>query len=374
MRKLRRHLAFKLFISYLVIILIGMVVLAIAVEIAIPSAFQRHMAGMDDMMGMMGGTSTDMFAGFRAGVNEALAIASVVSLLAALVVSIFLSRKVVAPVKAITQASLSIADGQYDYRVAIPVSNPHDMDELGQLAQAFNRMAERLEHTEQMRSQLLGDVSHELRTPLTAIKGSMEALIDGVLPAEPATFEQIEQEADRLQRLVSDLQELSRVEAGGYELVREPLSVDALVQTAVKRIERQFQVKNISLTYNLSPRLPVVKGDQDRLLQVLINLLNNAYQYTPAGGKVRINANLQGDEITVSIVDNGIGIPPEHISNLFTRFYRVDKSRSRQSGGGSGVGLTIAKHLIEAHGGRIKVESPGVGQGSTFSFTLPVPK
>jgi histidine kinase len=373
--KLRRHLAAKLFISYLIVILVGIVVQAIAVEFVIPGAFQRHMSGMQGMMGMMGTPNRmDLFSSFRSGVNEALAVAAGAALLAAIVVSVLISRRIVAPVQAITKASMCIADGHFDQRVGISGGNPEYADELTQLANAFNQMAARLEQTEQMRRQLLGDVSHELRTPLTAIKGSMEALVDGVLPAEPATFVQIEQEADRLQRLVNDLQELSRVEAGTYELDRQSISVETLVQTAIQRIERQFQQKNISLTCHLSPNLPSIRGDQDRLLQVLMNLLNNTYQYTPVGGAVRVDAGLQGDEVIVSVVDNGIGIPTEHIPQLFTRFYRVDKSRSRQAGGGSGIGLTIAKHLVEAHGGRIWAESAGLGKGSTFAFALPIHK
>jgi two-component system sensor histidine kinase BaeS len=370
--KLRRHLVVKLLISYLVVVLVGTLVQAIATQIVIPGVYQRHMAGMQNMMGMMGdATGLDMFGGFRSGVNEALAVAALAASLAAIVVSVLISRRVVAPIQAITKASLQIADGHFDQRLHLSDGNPEYADELGRLAQAFNQMAERLEHTEQMRLQLLGDVSHELRTPLTVIKGSMEALVDGVLPAEKATFEQIEQEADRLQRLVNDLQELSRVEAGAYELDRRPISVETLVQTAIQRIERQFQQKNILLTSHMSPNLPSMQGDQDRLLQVLMNLLSNAYQYTPTGGEVHVQVDLKGDKVVISIQDNGIGISAEHISQLFTRFYRVDKSRSRQAGGGSGIGLTIAKHLVEAHGGRIWVESEGPGMGSTFSFTLP---
>ncbi len=371
--KLRRQLVVKLLISYLVVILLGTLVQAIATEFVIPGAYQRHMSGMQGMMnGMMGTTGTDTFNSFSSGVNEALAISAGAASLAAIVVSILISRRVVAPIQAITKASLRIADGHFDQRVGGFGSDPEYADELGQLAHAFNQMAERLEHTEQMRSQLLGDVSHELRTPLTAIKGSMEALVDGVLPAEAATFEQIEQEADRLQRLVNDLQELSRVEAGAYELDRQAISVEALVQTALQHLERQFQQKNISLTSQVSANLPTIQGDQDRLLQVLINLLNNAYQYTSPPGEVCVTAGLQGDEVIVSVQDNGIGIPAEHIPQLFTRFYRVDKSRSRQAGGGSGIGLAIAKHLIEAHRGRIWAESAGPGKGSKFSFALPV--
>jgi histidine kinase len=388
--ELRHRLAFKLFLTYLVVILVCLAVLAAAVEIVIPGAFQRHMTNMQGMMegeypGMMGGggmmgsqgmpgmmanqVRLSLFTSFRSGVNEALALAAAAALLAALAASVLVSRWVVAPLQAVTRASRRIADGHYDERVAVPGSP--GADELAQLSHAFNQMAERLEHTEQMRSQLLGDVSHELRTPLTAIKGSMEALVDGVLPPDAATFQEIEAQADRLQRLVSDLQELSRVEAGAYELERLPLPLAPLAEAAAHHLERQFKEKDLSLEIRLDPDLPEVCGDQDRLVQVFTNLLSNACQYTPPGGSVTLRASQQKNEVLVSITDTGIGIPAEHLPHLFTRFYRVDRSRSRQSGGGSGIGLTITRHLVEAHGGRIWAESPGPGLGSTFSFTLP---
>ncbi len=374
--KLRSHLAVKLFISYLVIIMIGLAVQVIVAEVAMPSAFQRHMAnvgtGMGGMMGNGGARAMGFYDNFRAAVNEALVVAGVAALLAAIVVSLVIARRVVAPVESITHASQRIADGHYDHRVAAPQADPQAADEIGQLARAFNKMAERLEHTEQMRRDLLGDVSHELRTPLTAIKGSMEALEDGVLAAEPATFQRIQAEADRLQRLVDDLQELSRMEAGAYVLDRQPLAVDTLVQMARERVAPVYQQKRITLTAEVAPRLPPVFGDPDRLLQVLLNLLNNAAQYTPAGGAVCVEAKLVGHEVLMLVADNGVGISAEHIPHLFTRFYRVDKSRSRQAGGGSGIGLAIARHLVEAHGGRIWAESEGEGKGSTFTVALPV--
>jgi two-component system sensor histidine kinase BaeS len=227
---------------------------------------------------------------------------------------------------------------------------------------------------ETLRRQLIGDVSHELRTPLTAIKGSMEGLIDGVIPATHETYQQIHQEADRLSRLVDDLQELSRVEAGAYPLDIRPVAVSTLVQTVLKRFAAQAQAKQIELRSDLPMDLPAVLADQDRITQVLTNLLGNALQYTPEGGQVTILATRHGDEILFSIIDTGIGIPAEYLPHLFTRFYRVDKSRSRQAGGGSGIGLTIARHLVEAHGGHIWAESAGEGQGSAFTFTLPIQK
>jgi histidine kinase len=250
----------------------------------------------------------------------------------------------------------------------------HGTDEIAQLAARFNQMATQLEQVELMRRQLIGDVTHELRTPLTSIKGYMEGLVDGVLPSTPETFDQIHREADRLSRLVDDLQELSRVEAKAYSLDVRSVTVSNLVQTTVKRLTPQARDKRIALHSNLPADLPPLQADEDRLMQVLVNLVANAIQYTPEGGDVTISAARQADEIHISVKDTGVGIPPEHLANLFTRFYRVDKSRSRNAGGGSGIGLTIAKHLVEAHGGRIWAESKGEEQGSTFTFSLKIAK
>jgi histidine kinase len=218
---------------------------------------------------------------------------------------------------------------------------------------------------------LIGDVSHELRTPLTAIKGSMEALIDGVLPATPETFQQIQGEAERLNRLVDDLQELSRVEARAYALDVRSLDVPTLIQAVVKRLSHLAQSKHISLQLNLASDLPHIRADEDRTIQVLTNLTANALQYTPENGKIIISAKQVNQAVQFTIQDTGIGIPPEHLAHIFDRFYRVDKSRSRQSGGGSGIGLTIARALVDTQGGRVWAESTGDGQGSTFAFLLP---
>jgi histidine kinase len=203
----------------------------------------------------------------------------------------------------------------------------------------------------------------------------MEGLIDGVLPAEAGTYQQVYREAARLQRLVNDLQELSRVEAEAFELDRRPLELGEIIRQAAGRLRPQFEEKEVALIVDLPPRLPPALADEDRLYQILLNLVGNALQYTPRGGTVTISAGAPKDDraspLIVTIRDTGIGIDREHLPYLFTRFYRVDKSRSR-AGGGSGIGLTITRHLVEAHGGRIWVESEGDGQGSTFQFSLPI--
>jgi signal transduction histidine kinase len=173
---------------------------------------------------------------------------------------------------------------------------------------------------------------------------------------------------------VDDLQELSRVEAKAYSLDIRPVAVSTLVHTTLKRLSPQATAKRIALHSSLPADLPAAQADEDRITQVLVNLVANAIQYTHEDGDVTISAACEADEIHISVEDTGVGIPPEHLVNLFTRFYRVDKSRSRNAGGGSGIGLTIAKHLVEAHGGRIWAESKGDGQGSTFTFSLKTAK
>lgn len=388
MNYMRTHLGVKLFLSYFVVVLVGVIVLAMTVPAVIPQAFSRHLGnvGMTEGMGMMGtgqgqgqgqgfgfgdgqgaGMMAELFTGFRDGVFEALAWAAAAAVLVAVLISLVFSRRILHPLRGMMQASQRIADGHYDERVVA-----EGVDELGQLAARFNQMAEKLEQVESMRRQLIGDVSHELRTPLTAIKGSMEGLMDGILPATDETYLQIHQEADRLNRLVDDLQELSRVEAGAYELDLQPTRIVPLIETVAKRFRQPFESKRVGLDLSLAVDLPPVLSDEHRILQVLTNLTGNALQYTPAGGTVTISAARKNGSVQITVRDTGVGIAPEHLSQLFDRFYRVDKSRSRATGGGSGIGLTIAKYLVEAHGGEMSVESEGLEKGSAFSFTVPV--
>lgn len=372
--QIRRRLGVKLLISYLVIIIVGALVLALSAEFVIPNAFERHMGGMMGGTGMMPGRmmATDLYVNFRSAVVEALVRAGGVAIVVAVGMSIFISRRVVSPVQAMTQASQYIAEGHYDQRVDVPENvPPNDLDELERLAVSFNQMAEKLAQTEKMRQQLIGDVSHELRTPLTTIKGSMEGLIDGVLPPDAETFQNIYSNADRLQKLVNDLQELSRVEGDAISLEIGPEKIEPVIDLVVNQLRPQYQEKGVTLKTDIPDDLPRVLIDDDRIAQVLINLLGNALQYTPEGGRVSVSVQRMTNELQVSISDTGVGISPEHIPHIFNRFYRVDKSRSR-AGGGSGIGLTIARHLVESHSGRMWVESSGEGEGSKFVFTLPV--
>lgn len=387
MKTLQNHLGLKLIFSFISIILVFAIVLLGAVLVTVQGAYMRHMqtnpADMmqdenhaSEMMGQgqgrgLGYAPVQGLNNFRAGVFDAIGYAFIIAILVALGVSIAFSRQIVSPLRAMMNASLRIADGHYAERVSVEGS-----DELAQLAARFNRMAERLEQTESMRLRLIGDVSHELRTPLTVISGYMEGLQDGVLPATSDTYEQVKKEAGRLSRLVDDLQELSRVEARSYKMDIHPVALADIITTITKRMSHPFAEKHISLQVDLSdieknPSLQVLV-DEDRVIQVMTNLLGNALIYTQAGGKVLISASKNQNMVQVAIKDNGIGIDSANIEYIFDRFFRADKSRTRIAGGGSGIGLTIARAIVEAHGGRIWVESEGIEKGTTFFFTLPV--
>jgi histidine kinase len=368
---LRSRLGWKLFFSYLLVVIVVAVTTAVTAQLSIVNAFERHMGGMSMMDttammdGMMMGES--IFDSFSIAINEVLIFSILAGGVVAILISIWITRVIVKPITELTAVSDRIAAGHYEERVELQSSR----DELTQLGDSFNHLAHNLAQAEEMQRRLIGDVTHELRTPLTTIKGSMEGLIDGVVQPNLETFQHLYREADRLQTLVNDLQELSRVEAGVYELNLESTSINSLVTTVEVRLGQQFAEKGVALDVDIADDLPVVLVDQDRMNQVLLNLTGNALQYTQTGGKVQIKSRQVKKEIWIYVEDNGIGVSEDHLPHIFTRFYRIDKSRSRRYGG-SGIGLTIAKHLVEAQGGRIWAESEGLGKGVRFTFTIPV--
>jgi two-component system phosphate regulon sensor histidine kinase PhoR len=230
----------------------------------------------------------------------------------------------------------------------------------------------RLKELEKIRQDFVANVSHELRTPLTTIKGYTETLLDGALKEEvaPQFLQVIQKHADRLTKIVEDLLALSKIESKEFYLKWEPLPLSDLIDDVSDFVKEAAQKKRISLSRSIIPSSLEVTGDRNYLEQVFINLLDNAFKYTPEGGEISISVVEKGQrEIQVSIQDNGIGIPQEDLSRIFERFYRVDKGRSQELGG-TGLGLSIVKHIIQAHGGRIWAESQ-LGKGSTFYFTLP---
>ncbi len=302
---------------------------------------------------------------FLSSVRRALALASLIAAGAALVLGGLFVRGVVAPLRHLDRASQRLAHGDFSHRV--PVTSH---DEIGHVAESFNRMAERLEKSEKLRRQMIADIAHELRTPLTVIQGNLQAILDNVYEPTPEVIASIHEESVLLARLVSDLRELSLAEAGELRLEKRVTDLRELVQHAVTVIDPQLRAKNITLTLEL-PHDPVsVEIDAQRIEQVLLNLLTNAERYTPVEGQIRLVLTVRGSEAVVQISDTGPGIKPEDLPYVFERFWRADKSRSRATGG-SGLGLAIAKYFIEAHSGHIWVESTP-GQGATFLFSLPL--
>ncbi len=304
-------------------------------------------------------------ASFLRSVNRALLAAVVVAALATVLLTLLLSRRILKPVEALTGAARRMERGDLSQRV--PVQSD---DELGELAHAFNAMAGGLQRIEQLRRQMVSDVAHELRTPLTNMRGYLEAMHDGVVQPSPEMIDSLRDEALLLGRLVDDLQELALAEAGQLELERQPVDLVEVVQQALCAFQPQAGSRGLALRAELPPTLPPVDADPQRVGQVLRNLIRNALAYTAEGGLVEVLAQARGAEVEVKVRDNGIGIAPEHLPYVFERFYRADRSRARSTGG-AGLGLTIVKQLVEAHGGRVWVESEE-GKGATFGFTLPV--
>jgi signal transduction histidine kinase len=291
----------------------------------------------------------------------AMALAGVLALLAALV----FSARILKPVQALTVAAHKMGDGDLSQRVKAVTK-----DEIGELARTFNRMADNLERSENLRRQMVSDVAHELRTPLTNIRGYLEAIQDGVADPSPEIIASLYEEAALLTRLVADLQELTLAEAGQLRLHPTQLAPAELLEKAVTGLQPQALARRHEVKIEVAPDLPLVNADPERAGQILRNLLTNAIKYTPPEGKITVAARSQGDFVAISVQDTGVGIAPEHLPNLFERFYRADSSRTRATGG-TGLGLAIARQLTQAQGGEITVESkPGVG--SIFTFTLPV--
>jgi len=250
-----------------------------------------------------------------------------------------------------TRISRELAAGNFTNRVEV-VSR----DEVGQLGIAFNRMADSLEKLEQLRKNMVTDVAHELRTPLTNLRGYFEGLSDEVVPPSPATFHMLENEIMRLVHLVDDLQQLTKAESARAFLQRRELSVATLIEQLRTLFDHRFQSKQIALEIRIEPADLNLSADLDKLLQALRNLLENAWRYTPEGGRVVITATTAGSEVEIAISNSGPGISQEDLPFIFERFFRADRSRSREQGG-AGIGLSIVKELIEAHGGRVGAES-----------------
>lgn len=367
-----RRLQPRLLLSYLLVTAIGIGGVVVFAQLVGPSLFDqsltRHTHGMHAAEG--GGMTAELrqetLAAFRSAIFQALLLAMVVATLVSIGVSIFVSRRLAHPIMSMANAAQRIAAGDYATRV-----QADDPEELAELASSLNQMASALQTTEQRRIHLIGDVAHELRTPLTTLRGNLEGMLDQVIDPTPELLAQLYDDTTRLGRLVDDLGELSRVEAGELRMELQQVTPNLLIEGTVVRVADAFRAKDVALHTNLPIALPDVLADADRVSQVLLNLLSNALRYTAAGDTVTLNAVAAPTYVEFSVADTGIGIAPENLPQVFERFYRADAARSRVSGG-SGIGLTIARAIVEAHGGTMSASSDGLGHGSTFRFTLPL--
>ena len=293
-----------------------------------------------------------------------LLLAGAISAAIALALARVLARGMTQPIRDMAAAAQRLARG--DYGTDVPVQS---RDELGRLAETFNRMAGELESLERLRRDLVANVSHELKTPISALRAHLENLLDGVEEPDRDTLQLMLGQAERLTRLIEELLDLSRLESGAVTLQLEPVRLEPLVA----QVGREVQVartRSISFRNRVPVDLPPLQADRERLYQVLFNLLDNAFRFTPAGGSITVDAACRDDECEVSVEDTGPGIPDEHLPFVFERFYRVDRARARGDGG-TGIGLTIAKSVVEAHGGRIWAERVEEG-GCRFTFVLPL--
>lgn len=301
---------------------------------------------------------------FLVRVQAALWVAALAASVVALVIGGLLFRSIVAPLRRLTVASQAIAKGVLTIRAPV-----RGRDEVAQLASSFNQMAESLARAEEARRNQTADIAHELRTPLTVLQGTLEAMLDGVYPTDRENLLAALAQVRTLARLVEDLRLLALVDAGQLSLQKVPLELGDFLGRVIEAQRARAQERGIGLRFEKPAALPLVLGDPDRLAQVMGNLLDNALRYVPTGGHVTVQVADKGREVVVTVADDGPGVAAEDLPHLFERFWRGDPARRRVTGG-SGLGLSIARHIVEAHGGRIWA-GPTPGGGLTVAFTLP---
>jgi signal transduction histidine kinase len=289
---------------------------------------------------------------------------AVTGLVIALVLAAVISNTIARPLQNFARAAKAVAQG--DYSQAVPVEGPL---EIRAVAEAFNQMTEEVQKTHQSQRDFLANVSHDLKTPLTSIQGYSQAIMDGAIKDPTRAAEIISDEASRLTRMVTELTDLARLQAGAAGMRMSAIDVGQTVQSIAQRLSVVAQKKGITLHTDVQPA-PVIAGDGDRLAQVFTNLISNAISYTPEGGRIRVTVTPSRGGVAISVRDTGIGIPLHEQERIFERFYQVDKTRGPRRG--TGLGLAITREIVQAHGGEVSVSSPGEGHGSTFTVWLPL--
>ena len=360
---LRRSLAAKLVVAQLLVILAGSVTLALVALMVAPGLFHTHVR---EALGVVPQAVTDhLDRAFMDAVLVALGHAAAAAALTAIAVSGLLAVRMLRPIRAMAAGAERIAAGNYEVRVP-----EGGQDELAVLGRAFNEMATSLQSAERRRRELVSDVAHEFRTPLSTVEGYVEAMSDGTLPRSDENLALLTHETHRMARLLEDLSKVSMAEERRLDLRLAVVEPGDLVARAVRAASLAFMAKGVTLDVGEGPASAPVLVDADRIAEVLGNLLANALRHTPQGGRVEIGWRSRGAGVEIWVEDAGEGIAPEDLERVFERFYRVDRARSRASGG-TGIGLTIARAIVEAHGGRLWAESRGRGTGARLTLALP---
>ncbi|MDY3127236.1 MAG: ATP-binding protein [Corynebacterium sp.] len=362
-------LTLRLLSAQVTVVLFSLLVAGAVASIVGPLLFQDHMA-----MFAASRVSEEYFhaeQAYRDANSITVIVALTVALLCAVVASLWLSSKLRTPLHQLTKAAAAVQAGHYNVQVPEGNAGP----EIATLAQAFNAMASRLDNMENTRRQLLSDLAHELSTPVSVLSVYLDGLEDGVVEWDESTHEVMSDQLARVKRLVNDINEVSRAQEQQLKLDIGEENLHQLLRSAASSATERFTDKGVHLELALDSSAThgvQVEVDPQRFGQVMDNLLSNALRHTPAGGKVVIACELLANRCAlITVTDSGDGLSAEQLSKVFERFYRGDTSRSRDRSG-SGIGLTISRALIEAHGGTLTADSAGLGTGSVFSIKLPL--
>lgn len=377
-----RHLSMRarLLLSFAMVTLAGAAAFFVAARWLVPTLFDEHMgnmsrAGVGNMHGAGGPSSGGTSAGTSTGastlaaehdaivsaVNTSMVIGLAASLVCSTLIALVMSGRTLRGLDRLRAGARGLATGNYEARVARPAE-----PELAVFADDINHLAATLAETEQRRAALIGDVAHEMRTPLTTLTGMLEGYDDGLFSADELAAA-ARSEVARLHHLAGDLAAVSRADEGRIELDRRPGDLREVVTSVAERLRPRFQAAGIDLSVAVPGALPALI-DHERMVQVLTNLLTNALAYTPSGGRVTVTAAAAHGEAHIAVTDTGRGLLAADLERVFERFYRTDP---HDHSGGTGIGLTISRAIVRAHGGRLTASSPGPGRGATFELVIP---
>jgi signal transduction histidine kinase len=359
----------RLFLSHIIVMMVGLLTLFIIAKISSPRFFALSLRQYEFGSFSVGQVRTQLIRSFEDAWNQSAFWSVVVGATTAGGLSYLVTKRIVKPLIQMEEITKKFAEGHLEERVPV-----HEIPEVDQLARSFNRMAATLEGVEQRRRELVSDLTHELRTPLTVLKGYLEGLADGAIEPTPETYQRLSREIVRMQRLVNDLQELSKMEAGYLPINARPIDLYPLLSAVVEKFADQLLADDSpQILLDYPAQTPLVLADPERVEQILVNLIGNALRYTSRGSitvQVRLPIKPDTQQLWIAVIDTGVGIAATDLPHVFERFWRADRSRDRTSGG-TGIGLAICRRLVELQSGAIEAESQ-VGVGSTFRFSLPI--